>query len=289
MRARCAGDTARRPPVAVGGVGGSGTRVVAEALRQLGFYMGRDLNESCDNLWFTLLFKRVEVLDLGAHEFELLVGLFLNAMRPGRPLTAEERALVVRLARDERPQHTSSWLRARADSLLAASLADRDPRARWGWKEPNLHMVIDRWLPLEPELKYVHVIRNGLDMALSENQNQLHLWGESVLGKVDARATPRESLRFWCATHQRIVKLASANPERILLLNFDQLCRQPIEVWRDVLAFVDVEAVGEVLENLARGISPPAGMGRFKSLALEDVDPADVDYVRSLGFDTVVN
>ena len=45
-------------PIAVGGVGGSGTRVIAEILIQLGFYLGKDLNASRDNLWFTLLFKR---------------------------------------------------------------------------------------------------------------------------------------------------------------------------------------------------------------------------------------
>ena len=51
-------------PVAVGGVGGSGTRLIAQVLLELGYYLGGDLNESLDNLWFTLLFKRREVLDL---------------------------------------------------------------------------------------------------------------------------------------------------------------------------------------------------------------------------------
>src|SRR6266550_6138718 len=50
-------------PVAIGGVGGSGTRLVAEILRHLGYYMGRDLNEASDNLWFTLLFRRTELLN----------------------------------------------------------------------------------------------------------------------------------------------------------------------------------------------------------------------------------
>ena len=45
-------------PVIIGGVGGSGTRVVAEILDNLGFYIGNDLNPAKDNLWFLLLFKR---------------------------------------------------------------------------------------------------------------------------------------------------------------------------------------------------------------------------------------
>lgn len=37
-------------PVAIGGVGGSGTRVVAEIVRSLGYYLGGDLNSANDNL-----------------------------------------------------------------------------------------------------------------------------------------------------------------------------------------------------------------------------------------------
>jgi hypothetical protein len=49
------------PVVAVGGVGGSGTRLVAHVMLELGYYLGPDLNESLDTLWFTLLFKRPEI------------------------------------------------------------------------------------------------------------------------------------------------------------------------------------------------------------------------------------
>ena len=49
-------------PVAIGGVGGSGTRLIAQLLMELGVYMGSDRNDANDNLWFTLLFKRIEIL-----------------------------------------------------------------------------------------------------------------------------------------------------------------------------------------------------------------------------------
>ena len=48
----------KSPQVAVGGLGGSGTRLIANLLKLHGFYLGTDLNESLDNLWFTLIFKR---------------------------------------------------------------------------------------------------------------------------------------------------------------------------------------------------------------------------------------
>ena len=45
-------------PVAIGGVGGSGTRVIAAIVESLGFDPGANLNRPRDDLTFTVLFKR---------------------------------------------------------------------------------------------------------------------------------------------------------------------------------------------------------------------------------------
>ena len=74
-------------PIAVGGVGGSGTRLVARLLRDLGFFLGADLNESEDTLWFTHLFKRREVLDLSEGQFSELVSIFRTVMTSDRALS----------------------------------------------------------------------------------------------------------------------------------------------------------------------------------------------------------
>ena len=44
--------------LAVGGVGGSGTRVVAEILKECGYFIGGSLNPASDNLWFSYLLRR---------------------------------------------------------------------------------------------------------------------------------------------------------------------------------------------------------------------------------------
>ena len=55
-------------PVVIGGVGGSGTRVVAEIIKRLGFYIGDDLDSANDNLWFLLLFKRPRWFRRACHD-----------------------------------------------------------------------------------------------------------------------------------------------------------------------------------------------------------------------------
>lgn len=68
------------PPVVIGGVGGSGTRLIAECVKKLGFFIGNDLNDAFDNLWFTLLFKRREILSLSDAEFNQLVDILVKGM-----------------------------------------------------------------------------------------------------------------------------------------------------------------------------------------------------------------
>jgi hypothetical protein len=56
------------PPIAIGGMGGSGTRLVALIFEELDFYLGNELNKAKDNLFFNLLFKRKEILREEASE-----------------------------------------------------------------------------------------------------------------------------------------------------------------------------------------------------------------------------
>jgi hypothetical protein len=270
-------------PVAIGGVGGSGTRVVAGILSLLGFHLGGDLNPALDNLWFTLLFKRLEIRSLADDHFGALVRIFSTAMTTRARLTGPEEDLVRIAAAFGRPQHPAEWLRERAGSLLAAcSGTTAAPRA-WGWKEPNTHVVLDRLGRSLPGLRYVHVVRHGLDMAYSANQNQLRFWGEPPAG---GGATPRASLKYWCAAHRAVAAVGAGMGSRFLGLNFDSLCTDPEPELRRLFDFLGQEWQADVLAAVRAALVRPPSIGRFRAFDRGEVDAADVDYVRSLGFDT---
>jgi len=274
------------PPVAIGGVGGSGTRVVASILDKLGFYMGAELNEAHDNLWFSLLFKRVEILDATDAELELLTRIFVNGMRRECQFSSQQRSQVMTLAANDRSYVSSQLLRRGAQTLLAGGGRRPAPGERWGWKEPNTHVVISRLQKFIPGLKYIHVVRNGLDMSYSANQHQLTLWGRYFLGSLGDAVTPRNSLAFWCEVQRRALDLEESMAGRFLLLNYEHLCCEPARVLGTLLRFVDVVLPAEHVERLAKTVITPATVGRFKSHPLDTFDPADVEFVKSLGFDT---
>jgi hypothetical protein len=279
-----------QPPVAIGGLGGSGTRLIAQILRQLDYYMGDDLNAAGDNLWFTLLFKRTELWAAGINEdnFDQAVRVFLAVMSEHSPLTMDQVDMVRRLAVLDRPQHSAAWLAQRAGSLVHAAGRDRMD-SLWGWKEPNTHVLLDRLMHAFPGMKYIHVMRNGLDMAFSENQNQLRLWGRFFLDTEDYEVSPRWSLKYWCLVHRRIARLGEQMmPERYLLLNYDAFCAVPQGHLRCLLRFLNLTVSGSTEARLATLIRRPSSIGRFKAHSLYQFDPEDIECVKRFGFDASV-
>lgn len=272
-----------RAPIAIGAVGGSGTRVIAAIMRDAGIDIGRDLNRSLDNLWFTLLFKQREICDITDAEFIRRVSIFQAAMTGDRPFMTEDYSIVSQLAAKDRIHHPASWLRERADNLLFEIDSAKEART-WGWKEPNTHIVVNRLASAIPGLRYVHVARNGLDMAFSRNQNQLQLWGDLALGG-DLAMTPRHSLKYWCWVHRRILHIGKALKSRFLFLRFEDLCRNPEAEIRTLLSFASVPPDADLVRRSVDMIVPPASIGRHKNHPLDAFDTDDIEFVRQLGFE----
>ena len=275
-------DALHRSPLAIGGVGGSGTRVVAAAAIELGVYLGHDLNPPLDNLAFTLLFKHQQAPDLAIPAFAWRARLFAAAMTGARSLEPEEVALLAELASADRPlsgpvQHSVEWLAERAERLVQApamALATRAARShlpcagRWGWKEPNTHVLLPQLLREWPTLRYVHVVRNGLDMALSSNQNQLRFWGERWLGR-SPQSGPRDSLAYWCAVHRRVQRIGAGMGPDFLWLDYDALCTDPASGLTQLASFLG--APTGAVPALLPLVRPQPTSGRRRNMLLDHV------------------
>lgn len=272
-------------PIGIGGVGGSGTRLVAELVERSGFYLGEDVNASLDNLWFTLLFKRLSILDATENEIEFCFDLFLRRMRGDCGFSNHELSFLDELALLDRGEHKPAWLRERVETFLTAR-PNCSPNTQLAWKEPNTHIVADRLLKSHLRLRYIHVIRNGLDMALSDNQQQLDFWGRRLIGDTNVATRAAQSLHYWCAAHQRLFKLLAPYRERVLLVSYDQLCIEPAQQIDAVLRFIGISNAPGLQQQLIATIRPPESIGRFRDYSLSHFRPKDIAYVASLGFPT---
>lgn len=271
-------------PVVIGGVGGSGTRLVAHLLREQGVSFAGELNEALDNLWFSLLFVRRSILLQPPETIRQLAWLFANSMRGGLPVPPGLSPLLDEAARHDRgPALTRAVLQQARQSILRAGgrTGRHDP---WGWKQPNSHVMVPLLNRCFGRMKYVFVVRNGLDMAFSANQNQLkYFWGDLLL-EGDTSPTPRNALRYWVASYKRILGDRELLGDRLYILNFDALCDSPVEQIDRLNGFLGIETTPNRLRMLASSISAPAGSGRYRRSDCRELDPEDIAFVKRMGF-----
>lgn len=283
---RC--DMSERRPlqphvVAIGGVGGSGTRLGAALLQLLGYYIGGDLNETLDNLWFTLLFERRSILMECEPNFRDLSDLFFLRMAGATKFSPGQREYISRLAQEERLRHSREWLCRRAESFLNGTNL-RQAGQPWGWKEPNTHIVIGPLLKLHRDLRYIHFTRHPLDMAFSPNQNQLENWGPILLSR-NVGKDPRQSLSYWCAAHRRIHAVMQQWPQRTMIVDFDALCADPQKQSALVAGFLNVAMPDDLQDRFGCLIDHSRwSRSRRKSVDLTQFVPDDMNYVRELGY-----
>jgi hypothetical protein len=217
-----------RGPGVIGATGGSGTRVVARIVGRAGMFIGSDLNRSEDALDFAAF---------------------------------ADRWLAV-VARGERPPEMLAELRA----LVARQRAEAGARA-WGWKEPRSVYLLPLLAEELPGLRFLHVVRDGRDMAFSSNQVQLGKHGEAVIGASDEPAELR-SITLWS-----VVNLSAADfgerelGERYLRVRYEDLCTDAARVTADILRFFGLE--GDAAHIAAAEVRAPATLGRWR-----EADPA---------------
>lgn len=270
-------------PVVIGAIGGSGTRIVAKILKEIGYDFGHDLNVSEDNLSFTYLFKYLEILSATDEQFELLLKIFIKSMQ-GRALTTLEKEVFTGMNHLHQGRFNEAWCSERVKEIENRAYHGGISE-KWGWKEPNTHIVLDRLIQHLPKMKYIHVIRNGLDMAYSQNQIQAALWGKHFTGEA-YQESPAYSLKYWCAVHRRVLNLGEKMGSGFLLLNFDEFCLKPQENIRRLVRFLNLEIPESDLNALVDLVKRPESLGRFRKYRTDIFSKGDIDFVRQLGFNT---
>ncbi|OAN75978.1 hypothetical protein A8B82_15820 [Sulfitobacter sp. EhC04] len=264
---------------AIGGLGGSGTRVFAAMLRQAGVFIGDDLNGPLDNLWFTVLFKRRDWTRTPPPVSQIVtaIRLFRQAMTLGLSagLSGPDRAMIEALQQDLLPDGTwdSGARVAQAQHLLQSTASPVAGGGPWGWKEPNTHVFLPYLDQLLPDFRYIHIVRDGLDMAFSDNTWQAQHWGDIVGVAPDPDAPMRvRQLRYWLSANRRALTYGRARmPGRFMVIRYEDFCVDPMRYWHPITALSGGRADATPPADLVR----PTNIGRAGTHDLS-VFPADL-------------
>ena len=228
-----AGIAAPPGPNVIGATGGSGTRVIAKILRAAGMYTGEKLNPYEDAVEFGFYSDR-------------WIDRFVES--GGEPAAAMR-------------EEMTADLRSVLADHLATLPADA---AAWGWKEPRSIYLLRFWNETMPGLRFLHFVRDGRDMAFSENQNQLTKHGPAVLGEDLHKAkTPFRSIALWNRVNAAAADFGERElGPRYLRVRFEDLCAEPGPTVAAIYDFFglegDAEAVGEA------EVRPPDTIGRWE-------------------------
>lgn len=133
-------------------------------------------------------------------------------------------------------------------------------------------------------MKYVQVVRNGLDMAHSSNQNQLKFWGRYFI-REDFKMLPYYSLRYWCIVQRRVLDIGKSMGANFLFLNYQKFCLNPENGLTDLCKFLELDVTKIQRRSLLGLIHTPSSIGRFKQYGTKIFAEADIAFVKELGFD----
>lgn len=284
-------------PVIVGGVGGSGTRVIAEILSLYGFFIGNDLNKASDNLSYTLLFKRPAWFRRNypmSRRFITGLRIMEKAMLTGDDLTYRERSFLEKATKqmskyghNQEGNGSGDWPLKRLPAIKYGLPLKAGQHIGWGWKEPNTHLALAAFEKYFPNLKYIHTVRHGLDMAFSGNQQQLYNWASLFGIKIPENQAdvPLASFRFWVEANRKAIERGKRlGPDKFLLLNFDNLCNDPRQGVKQIADFLGVPVSEETLAEAARMPVRPETTGRYREHPGIVYNPADLAFLEELGF-----
>ena len=240
-------------PVAIGGVGGSGTRVIASIMDGMGVFIGNNLNKSNDNLSFPKF------------------GQFILASTKSDELKEHDADHAIKCFKNEL---TRQFMHTQAQYLT------------WGWKAPTTFYWLNYFSRHLPDMVYIHVIRHGLDMAFSNNRNQLNARAKFFNIDLAALSPAQAAVEYWIKANTLAKEKGKMYLQnRFYLFNFDQLCLDPVNEINLLADFLAINISHSKRHQLTNLITPPTTLGHYKTLSNKNTfSPQQIDAVIKMGF-----
>jgi hypothetical protein len=157
---------AETQPLILLGMHRSGTSLIVRLLRDVGVHMGHRLSRDAEDIFFQKLNRRIyDSVDVrwgyvmplleAMHDpdfVEQQTGLMREALFSPRYPWSNVPRIVDYFG-------VSLWQLLRLGDVFA-----------WGWKDPRTTLTFPIWLRIFPRARVVHVLRNGIDVAISTHR-----------------------------------------------------------------------------------------------------------------------
>jgi hypothetical protein len=241
----------------------SGTSLIARLLADTGIHMGSWLSRDAEAVHFQRLNRRIyKAAGSTWASVDGIVGKMRSPAFVGKQAEATER----RLFRERVPGLGSPLARFFGGCLwgqVRRGQADGQGVPAWGWKDPRTTLTLPVWVRIFPGGRYLFVLRNGIDVAMS-----MHRRSRNQQGKLRNRLFPVDyspatldlvyCFRLWeiyvsAALEHRALIPATQHLE----VRYEKLLAQPETQLRRIVEFsghqVSDEQLAEACKRIEQG------------------------------------
>jgi len=157
----------------------------------------------------------------------------------------------------------------------------------WGFKNPRSMFLLPFYHDLFPEMKFIHVIRDGRDMCFGNPFVSSPTIWSFVSDEEAAKLTPEQRMiRFWGESNRRVKAFGeSVLGDNYLRVRFEDLCENTEAETRRIVNFVG-GPLDELTEMMAI-VRTPKSIGRWKSFDADKVASVVADgaeYLKEFGY-----
>jgi hypothetical protein len=216
-------------PVIIIGMHRSGTNLLTQILRDAGIFMGALREGNNESKVYLTINERI---------FKLFSASWDNPSSIAKELLKDEVSLAYATA-------VKCWMSPAHDILYWGPryfhYCLNMPSGHWGWKDPRTTFTWPIWYKIYPNCKFIHVVRNGIDVAESLRvREQKRLCNLKRMKHFSGRCLSIEGgFSLWEEYVENGIALEEALSTQCLRLKYEDLIEQPQDNVRKILSFVN--------------------------------------------------
>jgi len=223
-------------PIILIGSSSSGTTLISRLLLSAGVVMGRLLDVNAESLFFQGLNRSmIQQFNGSWYSIQFYPRFLLHL------------ACSDQLSRQTRNRLNLRFLHTHFGHPKAFLLLFKRNKKRvcWGWKDPRNTLTLPVWLSVFPRAKVLHVIRHGLDVAISlrerEEKRRNHAKAVVTIPSTDPPIMEDTSLEACFRLWEKYVNIGRSYKwvldDRYLELHFEDLLDNPKEHFKRIMHF----------------------------------------------------
>ena len=156
-------------PLVIIGMHRSGTSLAVRLLSDLGLHMGDYLSRDAESVFFQKLNRRIFNSVRAKWGF---VDPLIEVMDSDDFIESQSNDMHKALFEDRRLLSREMKISEYFGSGLWDDVKDGN-QVHWGWKDPRTTLTFPIWLRVFPQAKILHMLRNGIDVAISTHRRTM--------------------------------------------------------------------------------------------------------------------